>query len=368
MTNKVCVYAIAKNESEFVEKWVQSMSAADHIIVLDTGSTDDTKEKLLSLGVEVYEKKYEHFRFDEARNDSLSLVPDKYNIRVCTDLDERFEKDDWADILRKNWDEERPRVVYHYVWSHTKDGQPGLQFDINKIHGIDPDLKWCGAVHEHLTFMSTGERAFTKFIDLRNQITLHHYADFTKDRNFYIELAEERIQESPEDYQAYILLGNEYRVKGQPQKAIEKYLAVLDRLRDKMTIEEQAGVYYALGDAYFRSQDAVNAMASFSHGIAINKLYRDNYYGLAVIYLNNDMYDAAIGILKQALKITVQQFSWMEDPFTWTYALYDALGTAYYKLGDIPNAIAAAALALKYEPSNEVLQSNYNTYINLLKK
>ena len=70
------------------------MSKADHIIVLDTGSTDDTVSLLQSLGVEVHEKTYEHFRFDTARNDSLDLISDEYNIRVCTDLDEKFEQDD----------------------------------------------------------------------------------------------------------------------------------------------------------------------------------------------------------------------------------------------------------------------------------
>lgn len=69
------------------------MSNADHIIVLDTGSTDNTVELLSSLGVEVHQKTYEHFRFDIARNDSLALVPEEYNIRVCTDIDERFEQD-----------------------------------------------------------------------------------------------------------------------------------------------------------------------------------------------------------------------------------------------------------------------------------
>lgn len=86
--NKICVYAIAKNESKNVERWVASMRPADHIVVLDTGSEDNTVELLTSLGVEVHQKQYEHFRFDVARNDSLKLVPDEYNIRVCTDIDE----------------------------------------------------------------------------------------------------------------------------------------------------------------------------------------------------------------------------------------------------------------------------------------
>ena len=50
---KVCVYAIALNESKFVDRWVDSMQEADQIYVLDTGSIDDTVEKLQKRGVNV---------------------------------------------------------------------------------------------------------------------------------------------------------------------------------------------------------------------------------------------------------------------------------------------------------------------------
>lgn len=366
MKNKICVYAIAKNESKFVKQWVDSMSKADHIIVLDTGSTDDTVSLLRSLGVEVHEKIYEHFRFDTARNDSLDLIPDEYNIRVCTDLDERFEQDDWADILRKEWNEEAGRVVYHYVWNHGEEGENGLEFDINKIHGRNPDLRWAGAVHEHLTFMSTGKRVFHSFVDLRNKITLHHYADFTKNRDFYIELAEERLVETPDDWQAYMLLGNEYRVKGSPEKSIEKYLYILNNFKNVCTTTDFAGVYFALGDAYYKTGDAVKAMAAFSNGVAIDVKYRDNYFGLGVLYFENNMHEAALGILKQALKTTQRAYSWMEDPCTWTYGLYDLLGCVYFALGDTEKAISNSLIALNYNPNDTVLQERYNTYLNAL--
>ena len=45
---KICVYAIAKNESKFIDRWYNSVKEADYICVLDTGSTDDTFEKLKS--------------------------------------------------------------------------------------------------------------------------------------------------------------------------------------------------------------------------------------------------------------------------------------------------------------------------------
>lgn len=87
---RVCVYAIAKNEEQFVRRWVTSMREADEIYVLDTGSTDQTVELLTGLGVHVTKEEIHPWRFDTARNRSLALVPEDCDICVCTDLDEFF--------------------------------------------------------------------------------------------------------------------------------------------------------------------------------------------------------------------------------------------------------------------------------------
>ena len=46
---RVCVYAICKNEAKFARRWMASMSEADDIVVLDTGSTDGTPELLRTV-------------------------------------------------------------------------------------------------------------------------------------------------------------------------------------------------------------------------------------------------------------------------------------------------------------------------------
>ncbi|MEI6101014.1 MAG: glycosyl transferase family 2, partial [Eubacteriales bacterium] len=89
---KICVYAICKNEEAFVDRWMDSMSEADLIVVTDTGSEDRTVEKLLAKGATVYVEKVVPWRFDVARNLSLGHVPEDIDICVCTDLDELFEK------------------------------------------------------------------------------------------------------------------------------------------------------------------------------------------------------------------------------------------------------------------------------------
>ena len=43
---KIAVYAICKNESKFVDRFMDSVSEADDVFILDTGSTDDTIDKL----------------------------------------------------------------------------------------------------------------------------------------------------------------------------------------------------------------------------------------------------------------------------------------------------------------------------------
>ena len=81
---KIVVYAICKNEAQFVERWVESMSEADEIVVLDTGSEDDTIQRLKEKGVKVVIELIVPWRFDKARNRSLELVPEDADICVLS--------------------------------------------------------------------------------------------------------------------------------------------------------------------------------------------------------------------------------------------------------------------------------------------
>ena len=49
---RICVYAICKNEEKFADAWMDSMQEADAVVVLDTGSTDHTVEKLRARGAQ----------------------------------------------------------------------------------------------------------------------------------------------------------------------------------------------------------------------------------------------------------------------------------------------------------------------------
>ena len=108
---KVYVYAICKNESQFVDRWMDSMLEADGVYVLDTGSTDDTVEKLLSRGAVVEIKTVTPWRFDTARNLSMELMPDDADICICIDLDELLHPG-WRELLERAWVPGTTRAAY----------------------------------------------------------------------------------------------------------------------------------------------------------------------------------------------------------------------------------------------------------------
>lgn len=92
---KVAVYAIAKNESNNLEGWYKNISNADHVMILDTGSTDDTVEKARSLGIEVFEASFLPWDEARAKNVAMSLLPKDIDFCVCIDLDEHVSDSNW---------------------------------------------------------------------------------------------------------------------------------------------------------------------------------------------------------------------------------------------------------------------------------
>jgi glycosyltransferase involved in cell wall biosynthesis len=73
---KVAVYTIALNEAKHVKRWYEASKDADYHLIADTGSTDETVKIAKKLGINVYTISIKPWRFDDARNAALALIPD----------------------------------------------------------------------------------------------------------------------------------------------------------------------------------------------------------------------------------------------------------------------------------------------------
>ena len=73
---KVTLYAIAKNEEKNIEKFLKNAKKFSDVVVVDTGSTDNTVQLLKDAGIKVYEhpQTREEFDFSVARHQALSYV------------------------------------------------------------------------------------------------------------------------------------------------------------------------------------------------------------------------------------------------------------------------------------------------------
>ena len=88
---KIAVYAISKNEEQFVKRFCDSAKDADLIIIGDTGSTDNTVALAKECGAVVPRIYITPWRFDKAREAVLALIPPDIDICISLDLDEVLE-------------------------------------------------------------------------------------------------------------------------------------------------------------------------------------------------------------------------------------------------------------------------------------
>lgn len=359
--NKICVYAICKNESKFVERWLDSMSEADYIVVLDTGSTDDTFQKLKNDSrVTLVKKKFiKPFRFDVARNESMKLVPEDANILVCTDLDEVFEPG-WAKLLRDNWTDGVNRAFYTFAWSHNEIGEPQDVFRYGKIH--DRNYHWVFPVHEVIGPINEDFKPVE--LDFGKDIYLHHYPDNDKPRGFYMDLLKVAVEENPENAHVRMLYARELYLQHEPEASLEEFLEVLKMPEIDHPIRKEVLLNSLLQVAliYEDLQNYDEALWYCQEFIKEDKTYREPYLIMAEVYCEMNMPTLAEGCIEMAKKYSYQHYSWVERSTTWTNLLEDVESICQFKLGNYEEAYNLGHEALRHTPNDERLLYNVNEF------
>ncbi|MGB8450812.1 MAG: glycosyl transferase family 2 [Anaerocolumna sp.] len=348
---KICVYAICKNEEKFVDRWMDAVSEADMVIVTDTGSTDKTVGKLRDRGAIVYSETIVPWRFDTARNVAMNHIPENVDICVSNDIDEIFEKD-WRKKLEAVWQPECTRARYVFTWSYHADGTPKKQFTMEKIHRRH-GFSWVHPVHEVLKY--DGEDP-----DLSVWVpgmVLNHYPDNTKPRTQYLPLLELSAQENPQDDRTSFWLGREYMYHKMHDKCITELKRHLNLPTAKWDEERCASMrfiaksYQAKGDFKQARQWLYRAIAECSH-------VREPYLYMARLgYLEND-WPLVYLMTEKAFNITEKTGSYLLEPESWGYELYDLGAICCYRLGLYDKSYRYEVKACQIEPKDNRLKRN----------
>lgn len=358
---RVCVYAICKNEEQFVEKWMKSMSEADEIVVVDTGSSDNTVEKLKNLGAKVYKKTFTPWRFDDARNYSLDLVDKNVDICVCVDLDERFEPG-WRDKLENAWQPDTRRARYRYTWNFNDDGSEGCVFWLDKIHSRK-GFVWENPVHEVLKY-TDDTPCNTVYAD---GIQLNHYADITKSRAQYLPLLELAVKEKPDNDRNVHYLGREYMFKGQWDKCIETLLHHIAMPQATWKDERCASMRF-LARAYLEKGEKEQARCWYYRSIAEAPYLREPYVDFASMLCGEKDWYGVIYFSLQALKIKERPKTYINDAAAWGSLPYDLASLGYYYTDRFDKSLEMVNKAIELSPLDKRLQTNREFIVEKLKK
>lgn len=330
---------------------MDSMSEADWVCVLDTGSTDGTVERLRARGAHVEQKIIDPWRFDTARNESMRLIPEEADICCCVDLDEQFHPG-WRAALEKAWQPDTTRARYRYVWSFRGDGSEGHVFYPEKIHARGV-YRWTRPVHEVLEYTGEGkERCVTV-----EGMQLDHHPDPAKSRGQYLPLLELAVTEDPEDDRSCHYLGREYMYHGAWEKAIATLKRHLSLKRATWADERCASMRY-IARCYRRLGRDDLAAVWYHRAIAEAPHLREPYLDYAALLYDGQNWPGLVYFCSCALAITERSPSYITEAEAWGALPWDYLCVAWWQLGQRQLSLAAARQAVALEPENVRLKNN----------
>jgi len=233
---KVTLYAIAKNEEKNIEKFLKNAEKFDDVVVVDTGSTDNTVQLLKDAGIKVYEhpQTRAEFDFSVARNQALSYVKTDwaFSLDFNENLDEFFTGG--FEVISGEF-----TTFNHERYDKVGDGEPTPGQTAHVRFHRTKNYTWVNAVHETPMFLPTEEHLGESAVDTTIKITKTVQPSIDK-QLFYLSICEREYQSNPENsYYLWFIFKHYYEVKNF-QKALElgqEYLNISKAYFDPQRID-----------------------------------------------------------------------------------------------------------------------------------
>jgi tetratricopeptide (TPR) repeat protein len=341
---KICVYAIALNESLHVKRFCDAAADADLIFVADTGSTDGTQELLRENGAEVVNIRITPWRFDDARNAALAMLPNDMDVCVSLDLDEVLQPG-WRAEIERVWVAGTTRLRYGFDWG------AGIAFQYEKIHQRH-GYRWFGPCHEY----PVPDRIVEQYANT-DMLMVIHKPDPSKSRSQYLDLLRISIEENPTECRNAFYYARELSFNRQWQDAItqcERYLA----LPRATWPNERCYAMRVIGRCYQELSDYTNALKW--HRRATNEApdTREPWAELAMICYRLQRWPEALGAALCCLGITNREKVYTVDPAVWGSQPHDMASIAAYNMGLYELALEHAKKAIALDPDDLRLRQN----------
>jgi glycosyltransferase involved in cell wall biosynthesis len=344
---KIAVYAISKNEEQFVKRFCESAKEADVVLIADTGSTDNTVQLAKECGAQVYTIGINPWRFDKARDTALALVPMDVDVCVSLDLDEELQPG-WRQEIERVWKEETTRLRYKFDWG------AGIAFFYEKIHHRK-GYHWHHPCHEYPVPDVRTKEVWAQ----TDMLLVIHKPDPTKSRGQYLDLLLLAVTEDPRCPRNAFYYAREltfYRKWQEAVDALNKYLA----MPEATWPNERCYAMRLLGKSY--DEMGWDGLVWHRRACAEAPNTREPWCDLAMACYRKGLWEECYAAASNALKIKNKEAVYTMDPTVWGALPHDLLAIAAHHLGMKEKAIEQGEIALKLEPQNERFIANLAYY------
>ena len=360
---KLTVYAICKDEILNVEKYIECFSKADYLCILDTGSTDGTWEYLQKAkntypNLIIDQKIIIPWRYDEARNYSLTLAPENTTMFFMADLDEVIKDENWATTIKSKWNPLFSRGMY--VYNRQVDPVSDIaiqQFNEYRIHSKIWHYK--GIVHEQLVDIADSRNFYEDECPMI-PITVWHYP--TKpNRQSYIELCERGVEEEPFNWLMHLQLAAEYEVHQLFDKAINEYRKIIAE-QDGLSLIEVGRCYASLGRSLNQIDQVDEALVVLKKGREIIPDCGDCYFFAAEILYKQNKFKETFELCEQGVQNSGGNH-WCTIIAKESYFPYLLMALSSFYMGDRILGLGYMAIA-KNKNENEETKGIFNLMLN----
>jgi len=345
---------IVKNEQEFLPDCLESVKdIVDQMVIVDTGSVDNTVEIAKQYGAEVH-----HFEwcndFSAARNESIKYATGDWILWI--DADERLLPESIPEIKNLLKPENKPVIYKVYIRSLKKDGKNYSLSNAHRLFKNKSGIYFTGQIHEQIS----PSAAKLKGEERDSNIYLYHIgysltgekAEKKNQRNQ--KLLKEMVKKFPNNAYAHYTLAQHYGLIGKPEKAIIHYQIAysLKQFDPEMT----ASLLNLISGNLLKLNKFKEARRYTMKSISMKPFQAAGYYLLYKTSITENKDEDAIKWLQKLLSITQKiqnsKTSLSSDIIISEDKIRFVLGTLYYKTKRIDKALECLEDAYQINPDN----------------
>lgn len=354
--NSISLCMIVRNEEDSLGRCLSSVQeAVDEIIIVDTGSTDRTKEIAASFGAVIYDFEWID-DFAAARNYAFEQATQTFILWL--DADDVIEKADLKRLLAlKSKELPYDSISMNYHLTFDSSGKPVYSLRRNRLVRRSCGFRWHGPVHEYL---AVSGRIYHSDVAVTHRKERQH-----TDRNLriYLKRLESGEDFSPRD-QYYF--ANELRDHSRHEEAVDWYEKFLES--GLGWVEDNIGACMKQADCFGKLGQTDHQIASMLRSLRYDLPRAEFCCQLGAVFLEQKRYEQAIYWFTQATLLEKpKHLMGATDNASWTWLPHLQLTVCYDRIGDRRKALEHHRKAKGYNPNHPSIVYN-EKFFNSVKR